>query len=147
MNLPTLRERIHRLRLNRATGLLSYKEAFIKSVQYAEFLDQDTQLSDFVPCKDGVPMEKPKKFKKAPALSGRLAHDYQEARDNCKFIGWEIVEIYEKLVKVRRNKRWLVIVLGVIEVDTGRIPETIESLITAGINLKPTERVSKELKL
>lgn len=195
MNLPTMTEFVLKenskdyLELDE-TGFTNkkikiYLEALLLIDKYAQFLQSTTQLSDFVPCKDGVPLEKPEKPKECNCKGiEHYCHDdkkwaksqmancknceiclwgersnqfeeYQEALDNCKFKGFEIVEGETKyhLKKPNEGSKSL---LAYVNKDKPKAFEllneilgnkTIEDLIAAGIDLEPTERISKELKL
>jgi len=115
-------------------------------VDYAQLLQTPLELGQFIPCKDGEPMEKPEKWRSytpntlnLSADAYRECVDYQKALDSVLFEGWEINgagEIvkgnFEAQFQELTGTTWLE------WVDFGaHTAHTIEDLITSGIELNP----------
>ena len=74
-------------------------------MKYGEFLDGTVQLCDFIPCKDGKPLEKPEQNTPLESAQYRmLLHDYQQAQDAVIFEGWEYVQTGETFYI--KNDNW-----------------------------------------
>jgi len=93
------------------------KEAFAqlsKICNWNDFLKRTLTLGDFIPCKDGKPLEKPEYYDNwdGEAVNPvdhtdyiQSLYDYQEAKSRVVFEGWEIVS-NNKVICSIRNRRF-----------------------------------------
>ena len=105
---------------------------------YIQFFEQPHELSMFIPCKDGEPMEKPSKI----ASFGQF--EYQEAESKVLFEGWR-TDIHGLMNKSH-------IIAEAYKRDFSDVKffakyKTIEDLINAGIDLIPTKTLKNQLRL
>jgi len=71
---------------------------FENTLKYANLIDQQPKLGDFIPCIDGVPVDEPKEFKsfeETPQAylntsKGSVMVDYEQALEQVKFEGWKL---------------------------------------------------------
>lgn len=141
MNLPTPRERWNKLNGEFDLGLINHDEQVLRFDKFMDFTGTAPQLSDYVPCKDGEPMESPRLKKHKHSNNQECVacftydkEEYQKALDACKFVGWRIEGEY---LLSENSDIFIPAMLG----------KTIEQLITSGIALEPVDSLIKELKL
>lgn len=136
---PTILEYIYRQRIKRAGGNLTYKQAFIRSVQYAIFNEETPILAHFVPCKDGMPMDKPTHIGVSNSYYLARIKEFQEAGKTVRWEGWKLSSAYkdEKLPIIRNGIRRLELFKY----------KTYGSIITSNIPLEPKREFGETLKL
>lgn len=107
-----------------------------------QILQQKPSLSDFIPCKDGKPIEKPEHFdmwnedKHNQIEWHNRCKDYQQALDRVKFSGFERVEIRQSGFMVTDTYIKLLFKDGVcINYDNGKGIETYEDLTEYGLEM------------
>jgi len=64
-------------------------ESFCMVRDYKNLIDQQPKLGDFIPCIDGVPVYKPKL---GMSRIKDMIDQYQQALEQVKFEGWELIE-------------------------------------------------------
>lgn len=65
-----------------------YSEVFWSAINlYGDLIDKQPKLGDFIPCIDGVPVDKPEFGKSYPKS---VIEQYQKALEQVKFEGWEL---------------------------------------------------------
>ncbi len=127
---------------------------------YNDFWQSTPVLGDFVPCKDGVPLEKPKNHDtREEGMFGGAGMSMDDINDNkeweqalgrTKWTGFEIKQqgVYWIKVGTKDMKDWISFIEGgTIGFGFEEAIESYEDLITANIPLEPTEGWGKELKL
>lgn len=147
---PNMIEYLYAQRLRRAAGLATYKNAFIQSYKYAEFLESTPKLGDYVATnEDGEVMEKPKYFIDKWVRGEDVSKEskewqaYSEALDRVLWKGWEVessAEGYTNIMKAedigKPRSTWL-------SFDSSGIwgkCNTYEQLITSGVKLERIQR-------
>ena len=141
---PNMIEYLYAQRLRRAAGLATYKNAFIQSYKYAEFLESTPKLGDYVPTnEDGEVMEKPGGLEEFRHDTG-LEYDYwivaileyQSALDRILWEGWEIgkhgwvVNEFGDSIGLVKDSKFVV--------DSDKT--TYELLINSGVKLERIQR-------
>ena len=122
-------------------------QRYWKCEKYANFLDQPLELEMFVPCVDGVPIEKPKRYNERYFGDWGLSnwskdnHAYKQAKERVLFEGF-IFETFEQYDRVRFNNETIAILYGTWSFLSN---EVIEDLA----KLKPTltETALKQINL
>lgn len=126
-----------------------YTFEFEKAKKYAQLLQTPLELSQFIPCKNGEPLEKPHVFdswemsedmpnlKKSFFSANDSCIEYQEALDKVLFEGWETSITYstDNLDVVRNG----------IRIEFYKY-KTIEDLINSGIELTPSKPLNKQIE-
>lgn len=158
-NVPTYLEYIHRQRIIRATGLLTYKQAFINSYKFAEFNEEEPQLCHFIRCdKDNKPLEKPGDLEDFRQDTGLEFHewneakmDFQEAAERVRWKGFESVVEWEEVTTVNTKNGDCGIGFykdgGAYIGETKKPIKTYGDIITSNIPLECTEQQAIDLKL
>lgn len=160
MRAPTILEYIYLQRIKRASGLLTYKQAFINSYKYGEFYASTPILGHFVASTlEGVPLEKPQKlhrkyYKSSLKLYFKDLKEWEEAEKRVKWVGWEPCHVNKQGCYIDRREKISAFAYFEsktmdFELGMGRFEEmkTYEALIKAGVPLEPTEGFAVTMKL
>lgn len=120
-----------------------------KIASYATLLQRKLELSMFIPCDSkGEPMEEPTDMYQGDQYYGALMDEYQKALATCIFEGGEIktenehifgdvtgLYIGGKKIAVKNKTGWIF----------NPKYKTIEDLLNAGVELKPTKNLISQL--
>ena len=155
--LITMTEFVKELTHNKDVRFETHKR-LERIITYCLILKTPLSLSQFIPCKDGEPMEKPDINTIIEHLDtcecGRceeyygLYEQYQKALESVLFEGWEIDKISNPFTYIREvecHKR-----TQIFKSSNGlkyRGEKTVEALINLGIELIPTEICKKQIGL
>lgn len=152
--LPTPIKRWEQLMTQRKLGsnAITVFDVEVNYDAFIKFIQQALELWMLIPTdKDGKPMEMPEKFDRwTPGMLSFSAEvfakcrEYQEALDRRLFEGWSLNPTgYAFCLGSKKG--------GIISYDSRKYTidgnRTVEDLIDAKIELTPTERVIKDLKL
>lgn len=129
-------EYLYAQRLRRAAGLATYKNAFIQSYKYAEFLESTPKLGDFVPVNEkGEVMEKPIQHSTGEFDTIEVM-EWDAARSRILWDGWEIgkhgwvVNEFGDSIGLVKDSKFVI--------DSDKT--TYELLINSGVKLERIQR-------